>query len=65
MSNQLLLKKITSVNFRQVIYVLAGIYFLATGMMNKDWIFGLLSILFLYQGIFNTCLFGACSVPKR
>lgn len=32
MSNQLLLKKITSVNFRQVIYVLAGIYFLATGI---------------------------------
>jgi hypothetical protein len=65
MDNQVILKKIAGINFRQVIYVAAGIYFLITAIMNKDWMPGIVSALFLYQGIFNTCLFGLCRVPGR
>jgi hypothetical protein len=65
MNNQVILKRIASINFRQVIYVAAGIYFLITAIMSKDWIPGILSALFLYQGIFNTCLLGSYRVPKR
>jgi hypothetical protein len=64
MDNQVILKKIAGINLRQVIYIAAGIYFLITAIMNKDYIPGILSALFLYQGIFNTCLFGSCSVAK-
>lgn len=63
--NQIIFKRIAGINFRQVIYVAAGIYFLTIAIMNKDWMPGLFSALFLYQGIFNTCLFGSCRVPKR
>jgi len=64
MNYRLILLKLDSVNFRQVIYVAAGIYFLITAIMNKDWMLGLFSALFLYQGVFNTCLFGTCGVSK-
>jgi hypothetical protein len=64
MDNQVILKKIAGINLRQVIYIAAGIYFLITAIMNKDYIPGILSALFFYQGIFNTCLFGSCSVAK-
>ena len=65
MNNQIIIKKITHLTIRQVIYVVAGILLMATGIINKDWTMALLSLLFLYQGIFNTCLFGSCNVPKR
>ena len=65
MNNQIIIKKITRLTIRQVIYVVAGILLMATGIINKDWTMALLSLLFLYQGIFNTCLFGSCNVPKR
>jgi hypothetical protein len=64
MDNQVILKKITGINLRQVIYVVAGLYFLITAIMNKDYILGIFSALFLYQGIFNTCLFGSCRIAK-
>jgi hypothetical protein len=65
MNYQPILLKISSINLRQVIYVAAGIYFLITAIINKDWMLGILSALFLYQGVFNTCLFGSCRIPKR
>lgn len=65
MNNHIIMKKMTSLNFRQVIYVLAGLFLLVNGITSKDWMMGILSLLFLYQGIFNTCLFGSCAVPKR
>ncbi len=58
MNNQIILKKITRLNFRQVIYLIIGIVLLVNGIVGKDWATGILSLLFLYQGIFNTCLFG-------
>lgn len=64
MDNQVILKRVAGISFRQVIYVAAGIYFLITAIMNKDWMLGIVSTLFLYQGVFNTCLFGTCRVPK-
>ena len=65
MNNQIILKKITRLNFRQVIYLIIGLVLLVNGIVGKDWTTGLLSLLFLYQGIFNTCLFGSCAVPRR
>jgi uncharacterized membrane protein YiaA len=65
MNSQMILKRITSLTFRQVFYLLMGIFLLITGIINKDWTIGALSLLFLYQGIFNTCLFGSCAIPKR
>jgi hypothetical protein len=65
MNSQMILKRITSLTFRQVFYLLMGIFLLVTGIINKDWTIGALSILFLYQGIFNTCLSGSCAIPKR
>lgn len=65
MNNQIILKKITRLNFRQVIYVIIGLELLVNGIVGKDWTTGILSLLFLYQGIFNTCLFGSCAVPRR
>jgi hypothetical protein len=65
MDNQVILKRIADINFRQVIYVAAGIYFLITAIMNKEWMPVIVSALFLYQGVFNTCLFGSCRVPRR
>ncbi len=65
MNNQIILKKITRLNFRQVIYLIIGIVLLVNGIVGKDWATGILSLLFLYQGIFNTCLFGSCAVPRR
>lgn len=64
MNGQIILKRITSLTFRQVFYLLAGIFLLAIGIMNRDWAIGIFSLLFLYQGIFNTCLLGSCAVPK-
>lgn len=65
MNNQIILKKIIRLNFRQVIYVIIGLVLLVNGIVGKDWTPGILSLLFLYQGIFNTCLFGSCAVPRR
>jgi hypothetical protein len=65
MDNQVILKRIAGIKFRQVIYVGAGIYFLITGLISKEWTMDILSVLFLYQGVFNTCLFGTCRVPKH
>ncbi|MGF7080365.1 hypothetical protein ABIB50_002716 [Mucilaginibacter sp. UYCu711] len=65
MNNQIILKKITSLSFRQVIYVTIGLILLVNGIVGKDWTTGILSLLFLYQGIFNACLFGSCAVPRR
>ena len=65
MDGQIILKRISRLTFRQVFYLLAGIFLLVTGITNRDWTIGALSLLFLYQGIFNTCLFGSCAIPKR
>jgi hypothetical protein len=65
MNNQVILRRIAGINFRQIIYVAAGIYFLITAIINKDWMLGILSALFLYQGVFNTCLFGTCRLARR
>ncbi len=65
MNGQIILKKISRLTFRQVFYLLAGVSLLVTGIIHKDWITGLVSLIFLYQGIFNTCLFGTCAIPKR
>lgn len=65
MKSELIMKKITCLSFRQVIYIIAGLSLLVAGIINKDWTLGVISILFLYQGIFNTCLFGSCSISKR
>ena len=65
MNNQIIFKKITRLNFRQVIYLIIGLVLLVIGIVAKDWTTGILSLLFLYQGIFNTCLFGSCTVPRR
>lgn len=59
------LKRITRLTFRQVIYLLGGAFLLGVAIVNRDWVAGVLSLLFLYQGIFNSCLFGSCTVPKR
>lgn len=56
---------IAAINFRQVIYFLMGIYMLVTGIMEKDWMIGSISLMFFYQTIFKTCLFGSCTLPYR
>lgn len=65
MDTRILRKKLTAITLRQIIYIAAGLYFLVMGIMHKDWTFGIIALLFLYQGIFNTCLGGSCSVPRR
>lgn len=65
MNTHVLRKKLTNITLRQIIYIAAGLYFLVIGIMHKDWAFGIVALLFLYQGIFNTCLWGSCRVPRR
>jgi uncharacterized protein (AIM24 family) len=65
MNDKIIITKITGLKVRPVIYVSAGIFLLATGIIDKDSTIAFLSLLFLYQGIFNTCLFGSCRVLKR
>lgn len=65
MNGQIILKRITSLTFRQVFYILAGAFLLVTGVIRKDWTTGVASLLFFYQGIFNTCLFGSCAIPAK
>jgi hypothetical protein len=65
MNTQFLFKKMTRLTFRQVFYSLAGISLLVMGVIHHDWTTGIVSLLFLYQGVFNTCIFGACAIPKR
>ena len=65
MNNQIVKKMITSVTPRQFFYLIAGVCLLVFGIANNDLKAGMLSILFLYQGIFNTCFFGSCNTPKR
>ena len=60
---KLILKRFARLAFKQVFYLLAGIFLLVIGILNRDWTIGALSLLFLFQGIFNTCLFGPCAIP--
>lgn len=57
--------KIAAINFRQVIYALMGVYMLVTGILEKDWMIGSISVLLFYQAVFNTCLSGSCALPNR
>lgn len=65
MNNQIVKKMITSVTPWQVFYSIAGVCLLVFGIANNDWKAGMLSMLLLYQGIFNTCLFGSCNAHQR
>lgn len=65
MNLHILRKKLTSAVLRQILYVAVGLYFLIIGIDHKDWTLGAVALLFLYQGIFNTCLFGSCNIPRR
>ena len=65
MNSQTILKWVTEITFRQAFYLLVGTFLLGIAIVNHDCKIGAVNLLFLYQGIFNTCLFGFCTVPKR
>lgn len=46
MNNQIIFKKLTRLNFRQVIYVIIGLVLLVNGIVRKDWTTGILSLVF-------------------
>ena len=64
MNIRILISKIGNLNFRQIVYLTIGIYILIVAIKQADWQLSALSLLLLYQGAYNTCLFGSC-VSKR